>query len=429
MQHKALVIDSTRLFQNMIKEIMKSVGMDCSIYSSGKDALEAEHSEYTFIIVSRTLEDVSGDIFLKRFAVQHNLGNAFTIMLTSDHIEENELNDIASDYSKVLSKKDISSLAQIVRNAINSQALKLDANILLIEDSQSIADLVLSLFQENNSNIQHVTQISDMKSVFDNQEFDLVITDYYLHGDETGDDVINYVREFNCVDRSKTPILVISGESNQQKRTAFLKNGANDFILKPYDNDELLVRSSNLISNNRVLKKSKQQQQQLMKLALTDHLTGLYNRHILNDIGPKYINNAQRQNIPLSLFVIDLDHFKKVNDTHGHAKGDSVLQAVAAVLQGSCRTEDIVVRFGGEEFIMMLSNCDIEEACKKAEKLRYDIENCNPSDLKITTSIGATQLGDKDDFDSFFNRADKAVYKAKEGGRNKVIIEPLDAVS
>ena len=158
-----------------------------------------------------------------------------------------------------------------------------------------------------------------------------------------------------------------------------------------------------------------------MKLALTDHLTGLYNRHSLNDIGPKYISNAHRHKTPLSLFVIDLDHFKNVNDTYGHGVGDIVLQAVSAVLQDVCRTEDIVARFGGEEFIMMLTNCDINHALEKGEKLRAAIESCKPEDLVITSSIGAAELIEGDSFETLFNRADQAVYEAKDTGRNKVV--------
>ena len=421
MRQKALIIEPTRLFQKVIEQVMHSAGVECSIFSSGKEALEAHHGEYTFILVSRTLEDISGEVFLQLFGVRHGLGDALSILLTSEKAEGTMLDANKAGYKLVFNKKDISSLEDIVVRIVNSRTLGLDANILLIEDTQSVADLVVSLFKANKSSIQHVTQISDMKIAFQENDFDLVISDYYLKGNETGDDVITFVREFDDADKSSTPILVVSGETNQQKRTSFLRNGANDFILKPYDSDELLVRSSNLIANYRLLKQSKQQQQQLMKLALTDHLTGLYNRHSLNDIGPKYISNAHRHKTPLSLFVIDLDHFKNVNDTYGHAVGDIVLQAVSTVLQDACRTEDIVARFGGEEFIMMLTNCDMKNALEKGEKLRAAIESCKPEDLVITSSIGAAELSADDNFDTLFNKADKAVYEAKETGRNKVV--------
>jgi len=342
-------------------------------------------------------------------------------MLTSEKTEGTLLEANKAGYKLVFNKKDILSLEEFIVRIVNSRTLELEANILLIEDSQSVANLIMSLFKANKSSIHHVMQLSEMQTAFQEANFDLVITDYYLQEKETGDDVITFIRQFDDTDKSTTPILVISGETNQQKRTSFLRNGANDFILKPYDDDELLVRSSNLITNHRLLKQSKQQQHQLMKLALTDQLTGLYNRHSLNDLGPKFISNAHRHKLPLSLFVIDLDHFKNVNDTYGHAVGDLVLKAIAAVLYDTCRTEDIVARFGGEEFIMMLTNCDLTKALEKGELLRAAIESCKPEDLIITASIGATELITDDTFDTLFNRADKAVYEAKETGRNKVV--------
>ena len=119
--------------------------------------------------------------------------------------------------------------------------------------------------------------------------------------------------------------------------------------------------------------------------------------------------------------VIDLDHFKQVNDTKGHSVGDIVLRTIAAVLSDECRTEDIVARFGGEEFIMLLGNCDLKNAMTKSESLRQKIEECRPENLVITTSIGVAELSPDDDFGALFDAADKAVYEAKETGRNKVV--------
>lgn len=421
MKQKALIVESTRLFQKVIEQIMSNTGVECCVYSTGKEALETSHDEYTFIIVSRSLRDISGEIFLQHYAVKHGLGQALTILLTSSEVSRITLEANKAGYKLIFNKKNLESFQNAIIRMLNSLILDLEANVLFIEDTQSMADLIVSLFKENKTTIQHVSRLSEMQSAFQETDFDLVITDYYLRDNETGDDVVSYIRNFEDVDKASTPVLVVSGETNHKKRASFLRNGANDFILKPYDNDELLVRSSNLISNNRLLKQSKQQQQQLMKLALTDHLTGLYNRHSLYVIGSKYISNAHRHKTALSLLVFDLDYFKKINDTRGHSVGDIVLQSVSAVLQDTCRTEDIVARFGGEEFIMLLTNCGIDNAIQKAEKIRQSIESSNPEDLVVTSSIGVAELVASDNFNTLFDRADKAVYEAKETGRNKVV--------
>ena len=422
MKQKALIVESSRLFQNVLEQIFSSAGIECSIYSSGKDVLEASHDDYTFILVSRTLKDMSGEIFLQRFGIQHGLGDALTILLTSSKVSDLMLEANQAGYKLVFNKNNLDALQDLVIRILNSRILELDADILLVEDSQTIAKVITALFKENKARIHHVSHLSDMQSAFNEKNFDLIITDYHLNDGETGDDVITYVRNTDSADKVSTPILVVSGETNQTKRISFLRNGANDFIIKPYDNDELLVRASNLVKNYSLLKQFRLQQKQLTKLALTDHLTGLYNRHSLYDIGPKYISNAVRHETGLSLLVIDLDHFKNVNDTHGHSVGDIVLKAVANIMQDACRTEDIVARFGGEEFIMLLSNCNIENAIAKAESLRKAIEDGKPEGLLITSSIGVAELNPKiDTLDSLFDRADEAVYNAKETGRNKVV--------
>lgn len=429
MRQKALVVEPSRVFQQMIEKLMANAGVECHIYSKSTDALEATHDEYTFIIVSRTLEDISGEVFLKLYGVKFGLGDALTILLTSTDDSEALMEANKSGYKLVFHKKHIESLQDIVIRVANSRALDLEANILLVEDSRSVSDVMMDLFEKNRSRIHLARNLTEMRALFQTNEFDLLISDYYLGENETGDDVIAYVRNYEESGKADTPILVVSGESRQEKRVSFLRNGANDVLLKPYDSDELLVRSSNLISHSKLLKQAKKQQQELMRLALTDQLTGLYNRHSLYDVGPKYVSNALRHKTPMSLLVIDLDHFKRINDTYGHSAGDEVLRVVSSVLRRNCRTEDVAARFGGEEFIMLLTNCNETDAVNKAERLRAQIEAVQPEGLTVTSSIGVSELRDGDDIDSLFERADKSVYEAKECGRNCVVLHKGESLN
>jgi len=128
------------------------------------------------------------------------------------------------------------------------------------------------------------------------------------------------------------------------------------------------------------------------------------------------------------MLVIDLDHFKAVNDNHGHAIGDLVLELTGELLNKSFREGDLVARYGGEEFVVLLTYCDGENARNKAEKLRVDIENLKPNGLTITTSIGVTSIeaGSTQDFEAMFHAGDQGVYAAKENGRNQVVFVALD---
>ncbi|MBT3202775.1 MAG: GGDEF domain-containing protein, partial [Gammaproteobacteria bacterium] len=131
---------------------------------------------------------------------------------------------------------------------------------------------------------------------------------------------------------------------------------------------------------------------------------------------------AIRHKFNVSLMVMDLDFFKKINDSHGHAGGDIVLSEMGALLNSSFREGDMVARFGGEEFIVLLNHCDAHFAMTKAEKLRKDVENLKPNNLPISVSIGVTTLdiGQQFDFEALFSAADQGVYLAKENGRNQV---------
>ena len=422
MKLRALVVESAGYYRRLLDKVLSDIGVDCDIYATGKEAFESiKKAEYAFILVSRYLDDGNGELFLHRYKAKYPLDDVLTIMTTSDEVSEVMMEANKAGFKIAFNKKDIMAIQSFLTSVVNNRTLDLKGKILYIEDQKSVAAATVALFENYQSEIDHVTNLADAENQFAINDFDLVITDYYLNDSETGDDVINFVRNFDDVDKSDIPILVVSGETDQTKRTTFLRNGANDFIIKPFDTDELIVRSSNLIRSKRLFDQVKIQKQELLQLAMTDQLTGLYNRHSLFDIGPKYLSDAKRHKFPVSLVVIDLDHFKNVNDNHGHATGDVVLKSIGQVLKTQCRTEDFVARFGGEEFVMLLSHCDLEFAISKAEALRKEVESCQPAGLTITASLGIATMDGNDDFNTLFEKADKAVYEAKETGRNKVV--------
>ena len=423
MKLKALILESTGYYRSMLNKILSDIGLECHVYASAQEALAPDKKvEYAFILVSRYLDDTNGDLFLHRYREKYSLGDTLPVMLTSDDVSKVMMDANKAGFKLVFNKKDIASIQTFIISVLNSRTLNLNGRILFIEDQKSIAAATVALFESYHADIDHVTNLTDAKEKFSLNQYDLVITDYHLENNETGDDIINLVRSCDDIEKARIPILVVSGEADQTKRTALLRNGANDFIIKPYDEDEIIVRSSNLIENKRIFEKVKKQQQELTILAMTDQLTGLYNRHSLFDIGPKYLSDAKRHKFPVSLLVFDLDHFKNVNDTYGHAVGDIVLQLIGQVLQENCRNEDFVARFGGEEFVMLLSHCDLDFAVTKAESLRQVIEMSKPNDSTMTASIGVAVFSEDDDFESLFDKADKAVYEAKESGRNKVMV-------
>ncbi len=163
---------------------------------------------------------------------------------------------------------------------------------------------------------------------------------------------------------------------------------------------------------------------ELEKMAATDSLTKLYNRHVLTTIFEKEKAKAKRNKIPLSFVMLDIDHFKKINDTLGHLTGDSVLIKLAKILTAHVRAADTIGRWGGEEFIIILPETDLEGAAILAEKLRKTIELSDFENAKsITASFGVAQCQEEDTMEILIEKADKALYVAKENGRNRVCKE------
>lgn len=162
-----------------------------------------------------------------------------------------------------------------------------------------------------------------------------------------------------------------------------------------------------------------------MSLALHDPLTGVYNRYAMDSMVSREIELSQRNNAPLSMVALDIDFFKKVNDTYGHAFGDCVLKHLVECVKQCTRTSDAMFRFGGEEFNLLLNNTDLSGAQELAERIRQHVEDtsyiCDGQNINITVSMGISILTDEDTQTSFFKRADDALYKAKAAGRNQVI--------
>lgn len=168
------------------------------------------------------------------------------------------------------------------------------------------------------------------------------------------------------------------------------------------------------------------QSEELLEMATVDSLTGLLNRRALDNRASKVLSQAKRSRSSVAVIIIDIDFFKAINDTYGHALGDDVLQYLGTLLLKKRRGHDIVARFGGEEFILVLPDVNEKNACKVAEAIRVDIETTQFKGISITVSIGVSlNKEDNNEFDVLFKEADSALYIAKKEGRNKsVLFEP-----
>ncbi|NUQ80295.1 MAG: diguanylate cyclase [Bacteroidetes bacterium] len=215
------------------------------------------------------------------------------------------------------------------------------------------------------------------------------------------------------------PILLVSNSApSTEKIVHGLEMGAVDFVIRPIHTAEFCARVKVAIRNYRI-------QKSLREKAVTDTLTGLYNRSILEYRMQTELKRSQRHGIPISGVMVDIDHFKKINDTFGHLFGDQVLKTLGEILLRRARTDDIIVRYGGEEFLLLLFGADSQGAYAFAERVRIDFQSkifyVNGQTVHFTLSAGVAQYSASMTPTQFIDTADKALYLAKNSGRNRVI--------
>ena len=232
------------------------------------------------------------------------------------------------------------------------------------------------------------------------------------------------------------PIIFVTAISKEQQHVfKGYKSGAVDYLFKPIDSDILLSKVSVFLELYRYRRDLEIAQEELLRqkklleeISIKDELTGLYNRRHLKTILKQEYERSQRYGTDFACLLLDLDHFKKVNDTYGHSFGDTVLKKCASQISNMMRTTDFAFRYGGEEFLVILSQTDITGAKQAAENIRHsisaeEIKDTNNS-ITVTVSIGVSSVHQNrpETEDELIVCADKALYLAKEGGRNQVVV-------
>jgi two-component system cell cycle response regulator len=221
-------------------------------------------------------------------------------------------------------------------------------------------------------------------------------------------------------------IIMLTGEDDQEDKVQGLDLGADDYITKPFQYPELMARIRAAKRIVDLQKELLETNKRLELLSITDGLTKLYNHRHLQDELSRAFEESQRYQRPLSFVIVDLDFFKKVNDTHGHAVGDDVLKAISKIFQEAIRSTDLAARYGGEEFALMLPETILDHALEFAEQIRRAIEltpvSTQAGPISVTVSIGVATVPHARIKSSkeLIVAADKALYRAKKNGRNQV---------
>ncbi len=305
-----------------------------------------------------------------------------------------------------------------LQKALNFRA----GRILLVDDHpRSATRLVEALSKTHDTFVERDPQAALLKLAEHN--FDLLVVSLSL----ANADGLRLCSQVRSLDRTRhLPIIILVEPGDEARLLRGMDMGVNDYLMRPIDRHEMLARIKTQIKRKRFSDYLRNRLEESVELAITDPLTGLHNRRYMESHLRTLVEESIRSGRPLSILVADIDHFKRVNDTHGHDGGDVVLKEFAARLKRNTRGIDLACRLGGEEFLIIMPETDLARAYQVGERTRAMVASepfqLRP-DLKIrvTASVGLATLESPDDTpETIFKRADLALYAAKRRGRNRV---------
>jgi diguanylate cyclase (GGDEF)-like protein len=304
----------------------------------------------------------------------------------------------------------------------------MERTVLIIDDSEPLRRHVEKVLREHDvaHAFRHASSGVEGFALLAREPVSLVLCDVEM----PGLDGFKFLRlKAQKVGLHDVPVIMLTGKEDVRAKVQGLSEGASDYLTKPFHDEELVARARVHLKLKELQDELRRKNGLLEELSRTDSLTGLLNRRFLMDLLLAEFQKSARYGTPLSLIMLDIDHFKRVNDTYGHTTGDSAIQTVAQVLRREIRTCDLAARFGGEEFAVVLPQTDQEGGLIAAERCRRAVEVTavagGAGTLHITASFGVATCPRTDltSVEAFINAADQALYRAKDAGRNRVMCQ------
>ncbi|MCS7460749.1 diguanylate cyclase [Paenibacillus doosanensis] len=285
--------------------------------------------------------------------------------------------------------------------------------LLIIDDDEVLRSYLVRRLKLEGYEVDHASDVATAQKLLREHSYDLITLDLMMHP-QSGYELFEFVKEDPTL--KWVPLVVLSGRDDIQDKVRCFYLGADDFVTKPFQYEELSARIYSL------LKRTKSFEQ----MAFRDPLTGAYNRRFFDHQIQVELQRIRRYPTPISLVFIDIDRFKSINDTHGHHIGDLVLQGLAHMLQNHLRATDLIARFGGEEFVVVLPGSTAQDAQKSIDCIlqltrNEPVTQNDGQSYYITFSAGVAEWSEDMTVEEWIKRADDAMYAAKQCGRNKVL--------
>ncbi len=422
--NRLLLVEDSNFFQNVvIRAISKSLPhikiSSAATMAEAQILLENTPEGFFLALLDLNLPDSSNGEIVDA-VLEYNIPSIVFTGQYDEHIRTEMLARNILDYVIKDTPSSLDYIVSMVRRTFSNRFIR----ALVVDDSRTSRHHLTNLLKLYQFEVLSVDNGHDaLEMLLEDKSIKLLIADHYMPN-MSGFELINAVRRNRP--RHELAIIGVSASGGSSLSAKFIKYGANDFINKPFMREEFFCR----VTQNVDLLESIEA---LKDAANMDFLTGLPNRRQFFELGERYLAQAKRDPKSVIIANLDIDFFKKVNDTYGHDAGDTVLKGVAALLADALqRPTDIAARMGGEEFAFCALDMSLEEAEAYFNTIRSNIEAASfhaaGSEIKVTVSIGLV-AGDNIDnahsLNSLLNLADEKLYDAKNGGRNKVVASSL----
>jgi two-component system, cell cycle response regulator len=455
MTARVLVVDDVPANVKLMEARLSAEYFDVVTALSGQEALAVcARAECDIVLLDVMMPDMDGFEVCRRIKADPSTHHLPVVMVTALDQASDRVKGLEAGADDFLTKP-VSDVALIARvrslvrlkmmtdelrmRAITSREIGIEnpareaiadtgkgGRILIVEDRKASWERLMSMLGDEHEVEVEADPSEALFRVADGG-YDLVVVSLGLENF----DGLRLASQVRSLERTRNiPILAIAEAEDNARLMRGLEIGINDYLLRPIDRNELMARVRTQIRRKRYTERLRDNVQMSIEAAITDALTGLHNRRYMETHLASLVEQAHARGKPLTVLVLDIDFFKKVNDTHGHDAGDDVLREFAVRLKKSIRGIDLACRLGGEEFVVVMPDTDMAVAAMVAERLRRRIAadpfpiHKGERKVPVTISIGLAALtGPDDNAANVLKRADQALYKAKRDGRNRVVAD------
>lgn len=415
-KQRILVVEDNKSLAKLIsKKLAFALEMEIdTAYSLAEAKLFLNRYSYFVTILDVNLPDApNGEV------IDYAISKKNHVLVLSGNIDkefrQKMLSKTIIDYVNKSGVDDIEYIIHTIQRLQKNQSHK----ILVVDDSLVFRNQMKSMLENLFFQVITVAHGEEALGILNvNPHISLVLTDYNMPV-MNGLELTQEIRK--SYPKDQLSILALSSNSDSEINALFLKNGANDYVTKPFSKEEFSCRINNSIE-------ALENIQTITKYAHRDFLTGLYNRRYFHIAMDEYIEHAKENGEQFALAMLDIDYFKNINDTYGHEVGDKVIIALADILKTSTNMMDLVARFGGEEFCVVLKNINRYSALDILERIRSEVEGFSfpvnkTTQINFTVSIGAVLYNTDESLEENISEADMLLYRAKNSGRNQLVFD------